>query len=247
VLNLTVRDGARIETRASGAGDSGSIDLTAYGNVALLSPGAATSASQSGLITTSERSAGGNISARVAGELRIIGGAITSSVREQDRDGGNIEIAPGGLLMQSAQVLARANQGRGGGITIRQLGANELDGGLFEPDTSAAGFFLIDSASVINADSQAGLDGTIDVDAPDVDADAVIPAQDASIAGAPELAANACARQDTDAPSTLVVMDRGGVVPAPDDYLGAFTGESGAVRAVATTHADQLPVAAGCR
>lgn len=216
LTNLIVQNGAVAETSAIGTGESGSIEVDAIGDVLLTANASDDLSSQSSLRTNSLQSQGGQISVGVGGQLRLVNSRITSSVQQSDGDGGRISVEPQALFLQSSQILAQANAGRGGNIEINR-GVDD-NGGLF----------LIDSASSINAQAQSGVDGDIRVDSPDINANAVVILKDARIADTPKLNENLCESARDDRSSLVIVPDKY-VRPAPDGYLSARISETDAL------------------
>ena len=81
----------------------------------------------------------------------LLDSQIITSVLNGLSNGGNIGIDPEFVILNNSQILANADQGSGGNITI------------------VADSFISSQNSLINASSQFGLDGTISILSPDVD------------------------------------------------------------------------------
>ena len=79
---------------------------------------------------------------------------------------------------------------------------------------------MIDANSLVNADSEAGVDGAVDVSQPDTNANLVVVGQDIRIENPPEFSDDVCgqAQQADTAQNTLVVQTRESISPAPDSY-----------------------------
>ena len=138
---ITIIDGARIAANSNGDGNAGTIIVVAVDD--LLVQGASVE-------TSSELSAGGNINLNVGDTLFLNEEALISAAASgvtPDDGGGNVIIDPFFVVMRESAILATANAGNGGNISIE------------------AGSFIIDSASVIDASSQTGLDGQVSIDA----------------------------------------------------------------------------------
>ncbi len=121
------------------------------------------------------------------------------------------------LFMVGSQILARAAQGNGGQITISRTDRPA------DPatDTPFDGLFIIDSESLINADSAAGVSGEVNIDSPDADLTAVVEVVDARIVEDPTLADDICSPSAREAQSSFIVEDEGGVAPSPEGYFSA--------------------------
>ena len=237
--NLFLEDAARIESTATGAGDSGSIRLDIAGDLFLTSDAPREFAGQSAILTSSTRSSGGDIFADVGGELRVIASRIESSVATDAGQGGDVNVTTASLFMQRGQILARADQGNGGAIRIARV-----------PGTD--GSFLIDAESIINADSAAGVSGEVSIDSPDTDVNSTVSPPEARITRDVTLTADICSPAALQRRSSFVVMNQGGVAPAPDGYYpGLPPTESGTALADNTTAPPAPPAgfvpSGGCR
>ena len=218
-------DRARIQTTAIGQGDSGAISLVVGRDLSLDTNRPVSFGDQTAILTSSDHTTGGDISATVGGTLSLTGSRIESSVATDSGKGGDVSVTTTGLYMKESQILARADQGNGGAISIQRNPA-------FPP-----GQFLIDSQSTINADSAEGVNGEVSIDAPDTDVNSALAPQVARISSDPTLAADLCSPVARGTQSSFVVQDQGGVATAPDGYFsaGIQVGANGA--AVAQTSA----------
>jgi hypothetical protein len=101
--------------------------------------------SASTVTTNAEQADGGNIEIR-SGALRSNHSSITATVNEAEGAGGNITINSELILLESSHIIARASAGRGGNISIVAKG------------------FVMDATSRIDAASDKGIHGTVDVE-----------------------------------------------------------------------------------
>ena len=112
--------------------------------------------------------------------------------------GGNIDIDPEYVILNASDIVARANAGNGGNITIQ------------------AGFFIASGDSAIDASSTSGIDGNVLIDSPNEIMGSVLPLEAPAVVGAivtAELsAARGGATQHVD----------GGSAPAPAAVAGEF-------------------------
>lgn len=148
--NVHVGSGGRISTASSDplglgslVGNAGSMDITAAQSVVLDNDGA---------ITTASATAGGgviNIHARDA--LALTDSRITTSVALGGGNGGDINIDPVFVTLNSSQIIAQAIDGNGGNITI------------------VTQFLILSPDSIIDATSRFGLSGRVFVTAPQLD------------------------------------------------------------------------------
>ncbi len=219
---VTVRDGGLVssETDASGAGGSISIasetvTLLSGGSISAKSSGggeagsiaiAASTAfeSRNGSVTTEARqSDGGNIDLSAGSMVRLVDSEITSSVNGgPGTTGGNIAIDPDFVLLQGSRIVANAYEGQGGNIRI------------------AAGTFLADPDSVVDASSALGIDGTIDIQAPVTDVTGGLkPLQKDYLNAAALLGGHCAARMAGAQGSSFVIGGREGLPLEPGQFL----------------------------
>lgn len=165
-LALAARGGIKADTRGSGAG--GTIAINAD-DVALTSMGQISSSSastgnagnieitardtmqlhDSSITTEALLADGGDILLAMPNKLFLVNSKITASVGGGSQTtGGNITIDPEYVIANDSQIVANAFQGTGGNITI------------------VANVFLVDPRTVVDASSQLGISGTIDIQAP---------------------------------------------------------------------------------
>ena len=113
--------------------------------------------------------------------------------------GGNVTIDPDYVLMNRSNILASANAGNGGNVTI------------------TTGFFVASADSTIDASSSRGLDGEVLIDSPNELTGSVLPLE----APAPVvegLVSQNCTPRLASEQSTLTVLTRSSA-PAPTGYL----------------------------
>ena len=160
---------------------------------------------RSTISTAAEQSAGGNITINANGTpINLTESRIIASAGDAGQ-GGNIEFRRAGdMILRRSQILATAE---------------DFDGGLINFDLVNNAAFVRDAESFISADSDAGNDGTVTSNAPDVDLSSLIQSHEVVLASPPELAADVCATRSDVAPSTFLRESRGGVVEGPDGYL----------------------------
>ena len=94
---------------------------------------------------------GGNITLHVRDFLYLVSSEITTSVKGETGNGGNIAIDPQLMILDHSSIIAQAIEGHGGNITI------------------TAGLFIPSSDSVVSATSQLGISGTVEINGPRVD------------------------------------------------------------------------------
>lgn len=168
--NITIENGGRIFTDTSGNGTGGNIDIVATQSVTLgnkanvsanstgtgnagnvhINAGQSFLASNSSVTTQARDSSGGTIKVETTpnGTVHLTNSIISASVSDGPGGGGNVSIDPQIVILQNSKILAKADDGRGGRISI------------------VAGLFLPDANSTINADSGSGVNGTVTIQSP---------------------------------------------------------------------------------
>lgn len=141
---LTLESGSNISAESIGTEDAGNISLTVSKNFVC---------QDASVKTKSENAGGGNISLSSQHFLLNDTGTLTTSVTRGEGDGGNIDLNTNSLVViNSSQIVAKADEGYGGNITI---------------DADAV---IKSSDSVINASSNVkGQDGEIRINSPESD------------------------------------------------------------------------------
>ena len=186
-------DGSRLAASATSFGNAGSINV--------LSDAAVNLTNNSTLESSSAQSEGGNVLI-ITNDMNLQDSTVQTSVFADSGDGGGLTISSNSLRMQRSVILANAVAGRGGTIRI---------------DVDQSERVFVDTESLINAESQTGIDGDIEITDPATEISAAITAQNARIAQEPQLSGDLC-----DAGTSairFVVLGQGGVRPAPDAYL----------------------------
>jgi large exoprotein involved in heme utilization and adhesion len=191
--------GPQITARSTGSGDAGSITVRA--TRLLMNDGATISTAAVG-----ERSAanGGNITLHVRDFLYLVSSEITTSVKGETGNGGNITIDPQLVILDHSRIVAEAIEGHGGNITI------------------TAGEFIRSSDSVVSATSELGISGTIEINGPRVDVNGALVVLSTELRSAAEVLRESCAAQSGRPQSSLVEAGRGGLPQDPEATLPAL-------------------------
>jgi filamentous hemagglutinin family protein len=184
--------GSEVSARASGAGDAGKIDIDAGQELVLDS---------SAITTESALSNGGEISLRARKLLSMKNGDVTTSVT--GGTGGNIDIDPQNVVLNESQIIARAGAGTGGNIRI------------------VAGQFVNDAHSTVDASAETGIDGTVEIQTPEVDQNSALDALPSDYADPSNLLRAACAARGAEAGGTFVIRSHARAAASPDAPLGA--------------------------
>jgi hypothetical protein len=137
---VQLNNGTLISAESSGVGDAGNINITASDSLLMR---------DSAITTEAKQADGGNINIKSGYMVQLIDSKITASVGGgPETIGGNITIDPHYVVLNDSQIIANAYEGRGGNIRI------------------IADVFLASPESVVDASSELGIDGTVDIQAP---------------------------------------------------------------------------------
>jgi filamentous hemagglutinin family protein len=180
----TVDIGGTITTASQGSGSAGSISFV-VGDAMRLLPGAS-------IETQTVQSAGGDVELDVGRMLSLDHAQITTSAAGGNGNGGNISIDPRYVVLRNSAISANAFDGDGGNISI------------------VAGSFLSSADSTLTASSALGINGSIDISAPDIDVGSGLGLPPAGFLDATKLLHPACASVAGERNNSLVVSGRGG-------------------------------------
>jgi large exoprotein involved in heme utilization and adhesion len=183
----------------NGEGDAGNIRIDSASTFVMKNSSITTEASQA---------SGGQITINAPARVQLTNSTVSTSVAgiEGDTTGGDITIDPNFVILQNSQIIAQAFAGTGGNITI------------------TAGVFLADPNSLVDASSQLGISGTIDIQAPVQNlSGALVPLSQGYLAATSLLAQRCAARHADGQFSTFVVAGRDGLPLEPGGLLPIST------------------------
>ena len=166
-MHLT--NGGAISASSKGSGAAGTILVDAADAIKLTN-GATIS-------TDSASAGGGGITINAVNQLQLINSAITTSVNGGGGNAGNIDIDPIFVILEGSTIRANAFDGDGGSIHIQ------------------AQHFFIDPDSVVEASSQLGIDGSIEIDSPGADDKVVIETLPQTFVDSSQMLQSTCAAQ----------------------------------------------------
>jgi filamentous hemagglutinin family protein len=130
-------------------GDAGTITITARDGIYL--------SNDSQMSTKAESASGGSITLEIGGRLHIDNSEISSSVQEGMGNGGDLTIkGPQFVIIDNGKIIAKAYEGQGGNIHI---GSKQ---------------FIASPKSEVSASSKLGIDGNVDIEAPEMNLDAFL-------------------------------------------------------------------------
>jgi filamentous hemagglutinin family protein len=198
--------GVYANTRPSSTGDSGSITLNA-GQLNISDNGKI-------FVTNQGNSDGGNIAIQAQDRLTLRNNSqisATAGIEGAGGDGGNITIDTDFLIaspLENIDIVANAFEGDGGNISIA---AQSIFG--IEQRTASDG----NRTNDIDASSEFGLSGTVEINTPDVDPNqdlVQLPTQPTE-----KEVVQACAPSNVREQSEFVIKGSGGLPPSPEDAL----------------------------
>jgi large exoprotein involved in heme utilization and adhesion len=232
--NLSVQGGAQIASSTAGPGNGGDVIVSVVSDMVLLDPGPqitarSTGSSDAGSVTVSagrlllangagisteavgtrSSASGGNITLLVADMLYLTNSQISTSVKGETGNGGNIKIDPQFIVLDRSQIVATAIAGHGGNITI------------------TADEFLESADSVVSASSQKGISGTIEIIGPRVDLNGALVVLSSQLRSAAQVLRDSCVAQAGLPQSSLVEGRRGGLPQTPMRPCPPFTSPAG--------------------
>ncbi|MEM9272892.1 MAG: filamentous hemagglutinin, partial [Cyanobacteria bacterium P01_F01_bin.143] len=219
--NLFVIDGGQINAISSGQGNGG--DILIQADALNLDNGSISTANDPSIpIPTNEAlRSGGNIDLQIKDYLTLDNESTISARAGRNASGGSVDIDAEFIIAHPSggngnDILASAEQGRGGKITINAES-------LFNIEERQA--LLNNETNDIDATSQTeGLDGTVSVFTPDINTLQTESNLPNSIIESEQTVAQACQRaQASDKPSGLTIKGKGGIPPAPTEPLDSET------------------------
>jgi large exoprotein involved in heme utilization and adhesion len=200
--SLRVRDGAAVTVSSTGSGDAGNLEVQA--NSIFLDKNGQ-------LLATTASGNGGNITLNVPDLLlQRHDSQIATDARGGTGNGGNIVINGQFIVAvpnENSDIIANAVRGRGGNINITTSG---IYGQEFRPSQTWR--------SDITASSRFGVNGTVQINTPDVDPSrglTNLPQQLVDVSGLVDSSCAVAANEE----SNFVVTGRGGVPPSPNETL----------------------------
>jgi filamentous hemagglutinin family protein len=231
---LTLRGGAAVTSSTVGPGDAGSVDVAARrirleggssigarsldagkaGAIRIAAGEALEVFGGSSITTEALASDGGDIDIRAGNRVHLKNSEISTSVGSGQGAGGNIFIDPTFVILENSKIVANAFGGPGGNIQI------------------IADYFLASPGSLIEASSQLGVPGQVQILAVNASSNGALVALPSQFLDASALLRESCgARVASGAPaSSLVGVGRGGLAASPErqatsTYFGTAVGE----------------------
>ena len=212
---ITIRDGAEIQVddnrELEEDNDATAGSITLVGDRLTLDNGKITAETQA--------INGGNITLNVKDLFFLQNNSFVSATAGQKGTGGNVTIeAPDGFVVaipdRNNDIVAKASEGKGGNIDIE---AQNIFG--FVERASQP----LNQTNDIDASSDFGTQGTVDINTPDVDPANSITALPGDVVDPSNQIDQGCAAFDEETASEFRITGRGGLPPSPDQPLNSNT------------------------
>ncbi len=215
---IELSNGAVVSAQSAGAGNAGTVRIVASDSFITRNSTVTTEAIQAD---------GGNIELQVGHLIHLIDSTLSAKVGGGSSTvGGNITVDPDFFIVERSRIIANAFQGQGGNIDM------------------AAGVFLVDPSSVIDASSALGINGTVNIQAPVTNLSGTLAPLPQGFLQAATLLAQRCAARMGGTYSTFVVAGREGLPLEPGGLLPSPLYEAGPAGALAAAPAQEAPGAA---
>jgi len=198
VDNIEMNSNASIKSESTAAkfgGSAGTINIDSNGKVKLIE--------NSSLSTSTLDAGGGKVFVNAQKNIYLFNGEITSSVKQGAGEGGDIDISSKNILLNHASITANADEGDGGAIFI------------------VADVFIKSSNSIIEATSERGNDGTVKIEAPDIDVTKDLIGLTSELLDAVQWLKTPCAARTDENCSSIIVKGRDASPARHDDFLAS--------------------------
>jgi large exoprotein involved in heme utilization and adhesion len=185
-----------VTANSTGSGDAGTISIVAPDALRIFG----------GTISSEAlASDGGNIDIRVGNLVHLKNGEISTAAGSGAGAGGNITIDPTFVILEHSKIVANAFGGPGGNIRI------------------VADYFLSTPDSVIDASSELGVSGSVDISAPRTDLNNGLKPLPAQFFDASTLLRETCGTRAaaTGGASSLVDAGSGGLAASPERFAAS--------------------------
>jgi filamentous hemagglutinin family protein len=141
----------------------------------------------------------GEIVTTAKNTIFLMDSKITSSVLGGKENAGNIDTFADTIVMNRSNIIAKADQGRGGNIHI------------------VAEQFIQSADSVVDASSNKGIDGEVTIDSPEINAESGLIFLSSDFLDASQWMKNSCGHRFTENTSRLIVRGKDATPTKPDD------------------------------
>ena len=218
---VQISGGASVSSASLGSGNAGNIAIRS-GSALRLLDGAS--------VTTEARSAdGGDIDIQAGTLVYLRDSQITTSVGTGFGNGGNIRIDPQFVVLDAGRIIANAYGGNGGNISI------------------AAQNYLASPDSLVEASSQLGIAGVVQITAHNANAGVGLVVLPSNYLNAANLLRDPCGMRSAGSASSFLVSGRGGMPRSPEGFLASTPNWEPGGAVAAAGHPAAPQVAAGPR
>lgn len=184
------------EKNAGEAGDAGSINIVAGNNIEL--------SGGSSVNSESSHAGGGILTLNSGNRVYLLDSLISSSVENGAGNGGDIYISSGNdVILNQSGIIAQAFRGSGGNIHIKTQN------------------FVAGQNSIVDASSELGIDGSIDIEAPAIETDSSVQVLSTQYLDTRQWQQQPCATRSGNGMSRFVVAQKKGVATQPEDMMVA--------------------------
>ena len=189
--SVTLNTGTSISTRSTGPGHAGDIFIDA---------GQLFEMHHSAVTAEAAQAAGGSIDIRALDRVKLEQSLISTSVLGGEGSGGNIFIDPNLTTLKASQILAQAVLGNGGNITL------------------VTRLFFADPFSRIDASSQFGLNGLVQIQSPTSNLAGTLGTLPSSLRQTPNLQTGRCAALANSQSSSFLIAGRDAIPTEPGGW-----------------------------
>ncbi|MBW4450912.1 MAG: S-layer family protein [Spirirestis rafaelensis WJT71-NPBG6] len=197
---LQVQDAARVSVSSLGTGTGGNLTVNAR-SIRLDNNATLTADTRSNSIDPNREQA--TITLRSRDLILTRGSNITTNATGSNVIGGNININTDVLAaVENSNIRANSANSRGGRVNI-----------------TTQGFILSPDSTITATGANRELNGTVEINTPDIDATQGLIKLPASVVNTPGLVSSSCAAFADEGGSKFTVTGRGGLPPSPDDFL----------------------------
>jgi len=192
--DVQLNNGGHVSSSSDGTSNAGGIIIDA-GNLSIKG--------NSFLKTEAKAADGGNININTYATVYLADSTLSASVGGGSQTvGGNINIASEHIALNRSSIIANAYEGKGGNIQI------------------VADTFLSDPSSDVSASSELGIEGTVEINAPDVNITGIQVPLPKVVFSAADLLQDPCiARLKSGEASTFIISGRDGLPIMPGKLL----------------------------
>jgi len=196
VNNIEMNTGSSIKSESTSSkfgGTAGTININATGSISLFK--------HSSLSTKTLDAGGGQIFVNAKNNIFLVNSEMTSSVAQGAGKGGDVTICSNMIMLNHAGITANADAGDGGAIFIKTNN------------------YLKSSDSRVTAASRRGNNGTIKIDAPDIDISSHIVLLPKNFLDASQWVQKTCAERNDKNISRFIIKGRDASPSLLDDYI----------------------------